>query len=202
MHNYTRYFTLIIFIFLTIIVVFSDAAAQNGKNTTNSSIKHRPNNDDKKFNSLLDNLNSFQSFDAPKVEFRDEFNNNYILKAFKGKKAIIYFWASWCSACLEDLRSLDILKANLLYKDATNIEIIPISVDFKSLEEIRQSLRANQLKNLVLFEDKHKHLYGQLRVKSIPTTFIVNSQGRIIFGFEGNANFDSQVFEQFILNLN
>lgn len=146
--------------------------------------------------------NSFTPFYIPNTQFRDEFGGNYVIKAFEGKTKVIYFWASWCMPCLDDLLALDRLKANATFRNIHDIEVIPISVDFKELSEVRSSTMLSNLKNLVLFNDSNKQLYGQFRVNSLPTTFIINKSNNVVFGFEGSIKYDCDQFLNELISIN
>lgn len=153
-----------------------------------------------KINNLFENQKSFVSFYIPETSFSDEFGGQYVLRAFQGKTVVLYFWASWCMSCLDDLKALDRLKANATFRNIHNIEVVPVSVDFKELQQLKSQPAIADLKNLVLFSDKNKNLYGQFRVSSLPTTYIIDAKGNVVFGFEGSVSYDCGQFLNYLLN--
>ncbi|MFI4984103.1 MAG: TlpA family protein disulfide reductase [Rickettsiales bacterium] len=131
-------------------------------------------------------------FESPKlasnIPFFDREGSSHLLKEAKGKLVIVYFWASWCSVCVEEIKSLSKLAEELSFKDLNEIAIIAVSIDFKNQQRIGEFMAKHKITNLVIYFDPHKELMGSFEVKSIPTTFIVNKQGVVINGFERNIN--------------
>ena len=74
-----------------------------------------------------------KKFKVPKIEFKDSSGNLHSLKNFRDKHLIIYFWASWCMECIDELKMLNDMKVELEEGDVSDIEIIPVSVDYKKL---------------------------------------------------------------------
>ena len=120
-------------------------------------------------------------YDVPRVPIYDEMQNPIMLRDFKGKVVVVVFWASWCLQCVEELVSLDKLLSDLEYNEIKDVELIPLSIDFKNQEFLKNLLDSNQIKNLKLYSDKNKELMSYLAVHSLPTSFIINPDSKIIF---------------------
>ena len=116
----------------------------------------------------------------PKISFIDEVENNYNIKDFEGQIVILYFWASWCIECINELKRLDILKSKLLYENITDVEIIPISIDFKQPEFLYSIYKDAKVKNLGLFIDRNKRIIKTIGVSGVPFTIILDKDLREI----------------------
>lgn len=100
------------------------------------------------------------------------------LKESLGKITIIDFWASWCGPCRKENPSVV-----ALYNDyhSKGLNIIGVSLDkdaAKWKEAIaKDNLPWNHISNLKFWSDPIAQLYN---VKSIPATFILDANGKII----------------------
>lgn len=140
--------------------------------------------------SAVDILNA--RFESPKlpsnISFYDVEGKPHLLKESKGKLVILYFWASWCSVCSEEIKSLNKLAEELSFKDLNEIVIITVSVDFKDQQRLVEFMKASKITNLAIYSDPRKELMNAFEVKSLPTTFVINKQGFVINGFEKTLN--------------
>ncbi|MDJ1256957.1 MAG: TlpA family protein disulfide reductase [Candidatus Midichloria mitochondrii] len=110
----------------------------------------------------------------PKINFVDEVENNYDIKDFEGQIVILYSWASWCVECINELKRLDTLKSKLLYENVADIEIIPISIDFKQPEFLHSVYKNTGIANLGLFIDQNKKVMKTLEISGAPYTIILD----------------------------
>lgn len=146
-----------------------------------------------KLEDLFLSISKFNSFYIPKTSFYQYNHQETSLKYFYGKRIILYFWSSWCRPCLQDLEHLSILKQELQFRHIDDVEIIAVSIDFKNIEEIAEKYLSQKI-TLDLFYDKNRRLYGDMRVTSLPTTFLINRKSQVIFGFMGSVPFHSTHF--------
>ena len=97
-----------------------------------------------------------------------------------GKLTIIDFWASWCAPCRQENPNVV-----ALYKEFHDkgLNIIGVSLDRKGeatkwKEAIaKDGLTWTQISNLKFWDDPIAQKYN---VKSIPATFLVDANGKII----------------------
>lgn len=100
------------------------------------------------------------------------------LKESLGKVTIIDFWASWCGPCRRE--NPNVVK---LYNEfhAKGLNIIGVSLD-KDAAKWKEAIEKDQLawphiSNLMFWDEPIAATYG---VKSIPATFILDENGKII----------------------
>lgn len=100
------------------------------------------------------------------------------LKQSLGKVTIIDFWASWCGPCRKENPSVVALYNEFHSK---GLNIIGVSLD-KNAEEwkaaiAKDKLTWNQVSNLKFWDEPIAKQYG---VEQIPTTYLLDNEGRII----------------------
>jgi thiol-disulfide isomerase/thioredoxin len=101
----------------------------------------------------------------------------------KDKMLFINFWATWCNPCLEEIDALNQMSAE--YSDT--LEIIGVSVD-DNAATVTTWLTENSIDYPVCYlDDEDQQAWGG--IYSIPTTFIINSAGNIIYRHTGALTF-------------
>lgn len=101
------------------------------------------------------------------------------LASLKGKVVIMDFWATWCGPCRVQHPLYEKVKA----KFASNPDVVFLSMNTdEDQAAVKPFLDANNWSNKVYFEGG---LSEFLRVSSIPTTIIINKQGRVVNRMNG-----------------
>ncbi len=95
-------------------------------------------------------------------------------RSLEGKVALITFWASWCRVCRQELPAYAEIYPQLKEK---GVEILAVNTD-KDPARIEQFLREVPLPFTVLI-DSDSHLYRSFDAGSMPTSYLVDPQGRI-----------------------
>lgn len=114
----------------------------------------------------------------PNISFMDETNIQYFIKDFSGQVVILYLWATWCLDCVEELVQLNKLREKFIYNDVLDIEIIPLSIDFKDIKRLEFLYRDRNIDKLGLFVDKNKSIMKTFSVNFVPATIIIDKQLR------------------------
>ncbi|MDR3720388.1 MAG: TlpA disulfide reductase family protein [Candidatus Acidoferrales bacterium] len=109
---------------------------------------------------------------------------------FRGKVVIVNFWATWCPPCREEIPEMIDL-ANR-YKD--RLQIIGISEDDDATaEEVRDFAREEKINYpIVMGSSGVSAEYGG--VPALPTSFLVNTDGRVVVKHVGL--FPAQVYDR------
>jgi len=108
-------------------------------------------------------------------------NGKFIsLKNLKGKYILLDFWASWCAPCLQ---SIPIMKE--IYKNHRKEKLVIIGVNIDSdFNLLKNAELKYQIDWLDIF-DKNSKIANLYTVDKIPTFFLIDQSGAIIFRGEG-----------------
>ena len=134
--------------------------------------------------------------EGPKVTFnlpnlKDEYIN---AETYKGSYTLINFWATWCSPCVKEIPSLNSLYKK--FKNKKNFKMIAINIG-QSKEVVNKFLldKSLPIEFTVLLDENM--VLSDWNVQAIPTTFLVDKKGQIIYKVEGEKEWDSQEFTSF-----
>jgi len=123
---------------------------------------------------------------------------NATLSSFRGKVVILNFWATWCPPCRAEMPSMEILYKR--YKDQ-GLEILAVDIG-ENANTVRQFVQKNNYSFPVLL-DTTKQTSAIYGVEAIPTTYLIDRNGKIIGRIIGSINWDTQqIFNAFEKLLN
>lgn len=134
------------------------------------------------------------SADAPGFKLKDIYKRTVDSDDIYGNGVVIVeFWSTTCEACKEELPHLNDLY--LEYRD-DGLIAIAISVDSARLEkEVKPFIQGHGYKFKVLL-DPDKEAYRGFHVASIPMTFIIDEDGKIVYTHLGYNAGDEEVIEE------
>jgi thiol-disulfide isomerase/thioredoxin len=110
---------------------------------------------------------------------------------FKGKVIFLNFWATWCGPCIEEMPSVQRLYDSL---QVTGTEFLLVSNE--PLEKLRSYARENRF--TVPIYHTTDRVPAVFPVAAVPTTFILNREGTIMFNHIGGAQWDHPWTMKFI----
>jgi thiol-disulfide isomerase/thioredoxin len=117
---------------------------------------------------------------APPFLLQDLDGNVVSTAQWQGKVVLLNFWATWCPPCRQEIPILvDLAKK---YKD--NLLIVGVSVDDGSPDDVREFAKAFHMNYpVVMWSHELVSEYGG--VPALPTTFLINKDGRVVQKHEG-----------------
>ena len=128
---------------------------------------------------------------------KDLSGNVIDFKDFKGKTIFLNVWATWCGPCRVEMPSIQKLYDKI---DKEKIVFVMLAVDEpKSFDKVVNFVKEKEYTFPVYVP--HEFLPDQLMVRSIPTTFVVNAEGKIATQESGAANYDTEEFKKFLEGL-
>ncbi len=125
---------------------------------------------------------------APTERFLHE-GREITLAEFRGKAALVNFWATWCAPCLKELPSLDALARELGGEDFT---VVAVAADPKGPAAAQEFLDKLKLKNLKLYADPTLALAIATGGSAVlPVSILYDADGREIGRYTGEADWAS-----------
>lgn len=113
---------------------------------------------------------------ADQSVFYDTDGNAVKLSNLRGKWVVINYWASWCGACVQEIPEM-----NKFYQNTKDKNIVFYGVDYDelSLGSLKSSIDSVSIRYPVLTTDPG-YAWNLESVEVIPTTFILNPEGRVV----------------------
>ena len=133
----------------------------------------------------------------PSISLEDLKGKKVDLKGFKGKVIFLNFWATWCGPCKEEMPSMETLYQQ--FKDR-NFVFLAISVDYEGSKPVREFIEKNRYTFPVLVDQKSETL-DIFEVTEIPTTFVIDKQGKMIGKTIGPRNWNSSEIVSYLTQL-
>ncbi len=128
---------------------------------------------------------------------KDSLGNRFNADQFKGKVIFLNLWATWCGPCRAEMPAIHKLFNKV--KDE-RIVFIMLSID---KDQGAQKVKAYVSKNKYTFPVymPSGYLTNQLNVPSIPTTFVISKEGKIMMKEVGTKNYNTDKFRKFLNEL-
>ncbi|HIE69652.1 MAG TPA: TlpA family protein disulfide reductase, partial [Planctomycetes bacterium] len=127
--------------------------------------------------------------DFDRVAFVDAEGKSVSLKDWHGKTVLLNVWAPWCGPCRQEMPALDRLEKEL---GSDKFQVVALSVDKDGIEAAKKFLANNKVENLKPFADPTARDGATLKVFGMPTTILIDPEGREIGRLVGPAEWDSE----------
>ena len=126
--------------------------------------------------------NSYAEFKLPDVK-----NQFHSAADYKGKVILLNFWASWCPPCIQEMPELERLKQQMSDQP---FEIIALNVGEKRYK-VRKFLKLINFDLPVLLDTK-KQLFNSWKIKTLPTSLLIDANGHIRYKVRGNPGWENK----------
>lgn len=110
------------------------------------------------------------------------------LSDYRGTPLVMNFWATWCAPCVAEMPALDRMKALLA---DSGIDVLAIDEDRKGEEMVPKFYETNNIENLDILIDRKMALVKSAGVAGLPTTLLIDAEGREVAAVVGEAEWDS-----------
>lgn len=132
------------------------------------------------------------------MPFFDAGGTEHRLKEFLGRGMVVNLWATWCAPCVAEMPSLQKLSVALAPFD---IAVLPLSSDRGGAAKVAAYFRDRGISGLPVLIDP-KGAAGQAwGARGIPTTLLIDRQGREVGRVEGAADWSSPQAEALVRKL-
>jgi len=129
---------------------------------------------------------------ASQIKLTDLDGKAVDLTKFEGKTIFVNFWATWCKPCIQEMPSIAALQTQLAGK---NIEFFFASDE--EVDKIQKFIDSRKMAlNFVRVENPES-----LGIQALPTTYIFNGEGNMVFSEVGFRKWDEPATVEMILKL-
>ncbi|MGF1643396.1 MAG: TlpA family protein disulfide reductase [Thiotrichales bacterium] len=126
---------------------------------------------------------------APALILKDMDDQEHSLERLKGRVVLVNFWATWCPPCRREMPSLERLHQKL--KDQP-FSVLAVDVG-ESVETIFSFIgQLDPAPTFPILLDTDSKGMQAWPVRGLPTTYIIDKQGRLAYTAIGGREFDDE----------
>ncbi|MGK9169649.1 TlpA family protein disulfide reductase [Inquilinus limosus] len=125
---------------------------------------------------------------VPAFGFTDTDGSPLNLGGFRGRTVLLNIWATWCAPCRKEMPSLDRLQAEM---GGPDLQVVALSIDRGGLDPVRAFFGEVGLKHLAVYLDPPNASTRALTIVGIPTTLLIDGEGREVGRATGPLEWDS-----------
>jgi thiol-disulfide isomerase/thioredoxin len=126
----------------------------------------------------------------PNLEFQDAKGSWRSLSQYRGQWVLVNLWATWCAPCRKEMPQLDRLQEAF---KGTPFHILPISLDNpQTAIRIFPFYQEHGLQNLPILSEQEGTIMRTLRPRGLPSSWLIDPQGRAVGEVIGYARWDSE----------
>jgi thiol-disulfide isomerase/thioredoxin len=124
---------------------------------------------------------------VPEIRFADDQGHDLTLGDFQGRVVLLNIWATWCVPCRKEMPALDRLQAKL---GAEEFRVIPLSIDREGAAAVKRFYQEVGVEKLGIYVDPSGRASRALSVPGVPTTLLLDRDGREVARKMGEAQWD------------
>jgi thiol-disulfide isomerase/thioredoxin len=132
---------------------------------------------------------------VPDLKFQDATGKSLRLAEFHGKVVLLNLWATWCIPCRAEMPTLDRLQARL---GGPGFEVVAVSIDRGGLKAVDPFFDKIGIAHLAKYLDPGGEALGHLGAFGLPTTLLIDPEGRELGRLVGPAEWDSAEMVAFL----
>lgn len=111
-----------------------------------------------------------------------------VLEDFAGQVVVVNLWATWCTPCVAEMPALERMHQQLR---GSGVAVAAISVDRGGAKKVEPFLAEVGLESLPIYLDPKGRSLQAFGAKGLPTTVILDTEGREIGRVIGPAEWDA-----------
>ena len=131
--------------------------------------------------------------EAPDFTLKDLNDEDVSLSSYRGKLVFLNFWATWCGPCRVEMPSMQVMYEAL---DGYDFEIL--AVDLQESEKTVENFIEKEGFTFPVLLDKNGRVGAQYGARSIPTTYLIDTDGNAVGFLIGSRQWDDEdVYDAF-----
>jgi len=122
---------------------------------------------------------------APELKAQDLAGATKTLADYRGKVVLLNFWAAWCPPCLREMPSMERLRAKMVGRPLAIIALDSV----ETADEVHGFLSRMKLGFPILLDPDGSNT-KRWKVFALPTTFLLDAEGRVRYVLTGPTEWD------------
>ncbi len=133
---------------------------------------------------------------AAELKLQDLDGNPYDLEQSRGHWVFLHFWASWCGPCRKEMPTIQTVARQFDGK-AIEFRLINTAED----EDTVFAFMGIVAPDIVPLLDSDGSVTAQWQPRGLPSTFLIDPQGRIRYLALGGRHWDQSPYNEFLMEL-
>lgn len=125
---------------------------------------------------------------VPALHFQGADGKRLALSDLRGKVVLLNVWATWCVPCRQEMLALDRLQQKL---GGSAFEVVALSIDRGGAADVRRFYDEIGIRALAIYVDASMEATGRLKTVGVPTTLLIDREGRELWRKTGPAEWDA-----------
>jgi thiol-disulfide isomerase/thioredoxin len=127
----------------------------------------------------------------PEFGFTDAAGAEKTVAGFAGRPLLLNFWATWCPPCVAEMPALDRAQAALA---GEGWAMLALSSDRGGRAQVEPFYKRTEIRHLAIWLDPRGAAARAFGARGLPTSVVVDRQGREVARLEGSAAWDHPQF--------
>ena len=123
------------------------------------------------------------------LKFKDLNLQEVNLTSKKGNIMILNFWATWCAPCRREMPSLEALTHQL-----PEVKVYAINMEKPNKLKAQDFFKFIGVLSLDIYFDPELKLVKQFKMRGLPTSILINKEGKEFGRIVGEINFTDEKF--------
>jgi thiol-disulfide isomerase/thioredoxin len=124
---------------------------------------------------------------TPGLELRDLAGRPHALTDYRGQVVLLNFWATWCEFCKEEVASM-----RKLQRELAGRPLAILSINFGESPAKVRAYAPHLSASVGVLLDGDQDAARAWRVRVIPSSFLVDAEGRLRYSVIGNLDWASE----------
>lgn len=135
------------------------------------------------------------AFMAPDFALEDMDGKRHSIQDYRGKVVLVNFWATWCPPCRREMPALE-----AVYQKLRDQQFVVLAVNqWEDADHVfAYTGELNVFPTFPILFDPESTVSAEYGVKGLPTSFLIDRQGRVVYRALGGRAFDHPEVERTI----
>lgn len=128
---------------------------------------------------------------AISLAVQDRNGRDHGLGEISGRLKLLHFWASWCGSCRTEFPAIDAFQRDMRDRGVT---VAAVSLDRYGWSAIDKTIDTLGIREVSLYHDRDRAAAQAVGVVGLPTTLVVDAEGREIARVIGAGAWEDPAF--------